>query len=77
MESHYVKIYTGNIFVTQLIKSKLEDIGINPILKDNMRDGLTAVLVTDYQGLIEVFVHEDELDKATPIVQAALAQIEA
>ena len=76
MESHYVKIHAGNLLIVQLIKSNLEDIGIVPILKDDMQTGFTAVLATDYEGLVEVYVHEDEMDKAIPVVQRTLATLE-
>jgi histidinol phosphatase-like enzyme len=76
MESHYVKVHTGNLLIVQMIKSNLEDIGIVPILKNDMQTGFTAVLATDYEGLVEVYVHEDEIDKAIPIVQRTLAKLE-
>ncbi|MBT8261162.1 MAG: DUF2007 domain-containing protein [Bacteroidia bacterium] len=76
METHYVKVHSGNLLVAQLIKSNLEDVGIVPILKEDMQTGFTAVLATDYEGLIEVYVHEDEADTAIPIVQSTLANIE-
>jgi len=77
METQYTNIYTGSFIIAQRIQSKLEDVGIEPILKDEYRIGLRAVLVTDYPRLIEVFVHNDELEKSLPIVQSTLAEIEA
>lgn len=76
METHYVKIYTGNLIIVQLISNKLKDVGIVPILKNDMQTGFTAVLATDYEGLVEVYVHEDEVDTAVPIVHKTLAKIE-
>jgi len=75
MESHYVKVHSGNLLIVQMIKSNLEDIGIVPILKNDMQTGFTAVLATDYEGLVEVYVHEDEIDKAIPIVQRTLSKL--
>jgi len=77
MESHYSKVYTGNFITVQLIAERLRDIGIEPISKDNLQLGLSAMLVDNYDGLIELYVHEDELSKAVPIVQSILAKIEA
>ena len=76
MESHYTRIYTGSMIIVQLLISKLEDIGITPIIKDQNESGLDPKI---YGGhlLQEMFVHEDELDKATHIVQSALAEMEA
>ena len=76
METHYTNIYTGSFIIAQLIQTRLEDIGIEPILKDDFKTGLRAVLVTDYPRLIEVFVHNDEVDKAVPVVQGVLAEMQ-
>ena len=76
METNYTNIYTGSFIIAQLIQTRLEDIGIEPILKDDFKTGLRAVLVTDYPRLIEVFVHNNEVDKAVPIVEGILAEIQ-
>jgi hypothetical protein len=76
METHYTNIYTGSFIIAQLIQTRLEDIGIEPILKDDFKTGLRAVLVTDYPRLIEVFVHNNEVDKAVPVVQGILAEMQ-
>ena len=76
METHYKKIYSGNFIVIQLLTTRLQDIGINPIIKDESQIGLSAVGVSDYQGQIDLYVHEDEKDKAVPVVEAILAEIE-
>ena len=34
MESHYTRIYTGSMIIVQLLTSKLEEIGITPVVKD-------------------------------------------
>lgn len=75
METQYTNIYTGSFIIAQRIQSNLEDVGIEPILKDEYKIGLRAVLVTDYPRLIEVFVHNDELEKSLPIVESILAEI--
>ena len=76
MESHYTRIYTGSMIIVQLLISKLEEIGINPVIKEQNESGLDPKI---YGGhlLQEIYVHKDELDKATPVVQSALAEIEA
>lgn len=76
MESNYTRIYTGSMVIVQLLSSKLEDIGITPIIKEQNESGLDPKI---YGGhlLQEVYVHNDELDKAVSIVQTALAEMEA
>ncbi len=76
METHYTKIYTCNFILVQLITTKLEDIGIVPIIKDEFNTGLSAVLVTDYNRLLDIYVHNDELEKAIPVVESIKAEME-
>jgi len=76
MESHYIKIFTGNFILVQRITAKLEEVGISAVVKDESESGRLAGFGAPVQGQQEVFVHEDELNKATPIVQSALAEME-
>ena len=76
-ESNYIKIYAGSFIIAQLIFDKLDEIGINPILKDDSQTGLTAVMVDDYQSLIEVYVHKDEVEMAKPVVEDIVSRTTA
>ena len=69
METHYTKIYTGNFILIQLMVSRLEDVGISAIVKDESESGRLAGFGAPIQGQQELFVHNDELDKAIPIVE--------
>ena len=77
MESHYKKIYSGNFIVIQLLAARLEQNGINPIVKDESHLGLSAVGVSDYQGEIDLYVHENEADKAGQVVNDTLAEMKS
>ncbi len=77
MESHYIKIYTGNFIIVQLITTKLEDIGISAVIKDESESGRLAGFGSSIQGQQEVYVHENELEKAIPIIESARAEMEA
>lgn len=76
MESHYTRIYSGSMIIVQFLTAKLEEIGITPVIKEQNESGLDPKI---YGGhlLQEIYVHKDELDKAVPIVQTALAEMEA
>jgi len=76
METHYTKIYSGSFIIVQFLISKLEEVGINPIIKDQNESGLDPKI---YGGhlLQEIYVHNDELEKAVPVVQSAVAKMEA
>lgn len=77
MESHYTKIYTGNFILVSNIVSRLETEGISPIVKDETESARLAGFGPAIPGLQEIYVHENEVDKATPIVQGAVAEMEA
>jgi hypothetical protein len=75
MESHYQRIYTGSFVIVTLLVSKLEEVGITPIIKDETESGRLAGFGPSVPGQQQVFVHDDELDKAVPIVEIALAEM--
>lgn len=77
-DSNYIKIYTGNNIIVQLIKQRLEEIDISPIIKDETESGrLAGFGATTLAGLPEIYVHEKELDKAVPIVEIVRSEMEA
>ena len=77
METHYKKVYSGNFIIIQLLTTRLKEVGISPIVKDESQLGLSAVGVSDYQGEIDLYVHENEADQATSVVETTLAEIES
>ncbi|MGB6268117.1 MAG: DUF2007 domain-containing protein [Olleya sp.] len=77
MESDYIKIFEGNFIIVQLIKTRLEDIGINPIIKDENESGRLGGFVHDIPRVPQVFVHETEVGKAMRIVHEVRAETEA
>jgi hypothetical protein len=77
METLYTKIYTGNFILIRLMIERLEHIGITPIIKDESESGRLAGFGAPIQNQQELFVHNDELDKAVPIIQSALAEMQS
>jgi len=77
MESNYIKIFDGNFIIVQLIKTRLEDIGINPIIKDENESGRLGGFVHDIPRVPEIYVHESEVEKALVIVNEVRSTIEA
>ena len=75
METHYQKIYTGNFLTIQLIVAELEAIGITPIVKDEAESARLAGFGHPVQGVQELHVHDDNLDKAVAIVESTLASM--
>ncbi len=75
-DSNYIKIFTGNFIVVQLIKQRLEDINISPVVKDDSESGRLAGFGSSVPGMQEVYVHENEIDKAVEIVESVRSEME-
>lgn len=75
--SEYSKIYEGNFVLITRIKSELENNGIIPIIKDEGESQRLAGYGSLNQGFQEIYVHNDELDKALAIVEVVKSEMEA
>ncbi|APY07395.1 hypothetical protein BWZ20_03355 [Winogradskyella sp. J14-2] len=75
--SEYSKIYEGNFVLITRIKSELESNGINPIIKDEGESQRLAGYGSLNQGFQEIYVNNEELDKALAIVEVVKAEMEA
>ena len=76
-DSEYIKIYTGSIVVTKLIISRLEEIGISPVIKDETESGRLAGFGPSIPQSQELYVREDELDKSVAVVEDVRASMSA
>ena len=75
-DSEYIKIYTGNTIVVQIIRQRLQDIGINPVIKDESESGRLAGFATSIPTFPKIYVHESETDKAVLIVESVKNEME-
>jgi len=75
--TEYTKVYYGNFILVTRVKNELERIGIVPIIKDEGESQRLAGYGSLNQGYQEVFVHNEELDKASAIVEQVKAEMEA
>jgi len=75
--SEYTCVYNGNFILVNRIKSALENLGIIPIIKDEGESQRLAGYGSMNQGFQEVYVHNDELDKAQAIVDRVKSEMEA
>lgn len=76
METLYTKIYMGNFILIQLMVSRLDDIGIFAIVKDESESGRLAGFGASIQGHQELYVHNDELEKAVPVVESVRTEMQ-
>jgi hypothetical protein len=75
--TEYTKIYYGNFILVTRVKDELERVGIIPIIKDEGESQRLAGYGSMNQGFQEVYVHNNELDKATAIVEQVKTEMEA
>jgi Putative prokaryotic signal transducing protein len=76
-DSNYIKIFTGNFILVQGISNELNAIGINPVIKDETESGRLAGFGSSIQGLQEIYVHQDELNKAVEVVASVTAEFQS
>lgn len=71
----YIRIYTGSTIFINMLQSKLEEINVLPIVKDNLSSGTWGGF-GGVPGMIQLFVHRDEYDKAKAVVDRALVDLD-
>ncbi|MGB5436792.1 MAG: DUF2007 domain-containing protein [Maribacter sp.] len=69
MTSNYKKIFTGDSLKAKLLVSKLHEVGIEAVVKDEAESARLAGFASSMLGQVDVFVHKDELEKATVLVE--------
>ena len=74
MASDYIKVYTGNLINTQCIVTKLKNIGILAVVKDESESGRLGGFASSMNGLQEIFVHQDEFEKAISLVHNTITE---
>ncbi|MBO3117405.1 DUF2007 domain-containing protein [Winogradskyella sp. DF17] len=75
-ESEYTKIFESNFIMVTRVKAGLENIGITPIIKDQGESQRLGGQGSINSGWQEVFVHNDELEKAQIVVEQIKNQLE-
>ena len=76
-DSEYTRIYFGNFILVTRVKDALKQANIIPIIKDEGESQRLAGYGSMNQGFQEVFVHNNELEEATKIVDKVKAEMEA
>lgn len=74
--SNYIKVFTGNLIITQRMIQTLKDSGINAVVREQNESSLDPKI---YGGhlLQEIHVHKDELDRAVTIIEEINSELQA
>lgn len=70
MDSNYKRIFVGNRIEAQAITSRLKEIGIVAVVKDEGESARKAGFASSLLDEAEVYVHNDELEKAEKALNA-------
>ena len=71
MTSNYKKIFTGESLLAKQLVSKLHEIGIEAVVKDEAESARLAGFASSMLGQVELYVHKDEVEKAAQIIEKA------
>lgn len=74
--SKHVKFFTGSLIEIQRLQLDLDDQGIPSMVKNNFQSGLRAGFYGGSPSLVELFIYEEDLDKANPILEAFKEEME-
>lgn len=75
--SNYIKVFTGDFITVQRMLTELETENIKAVVKDETESGRLAGFGAAIQGLQEIYVHTDEVDKAVVIIETMNTQLQA
>ncbi len=75
--TEYTKVYYGNFILVTRVKDELERVGIIPIIKDEGESQRLGGQGSINSGFQDIYVHNDELEKAIAIVERVKADMEA
>ena len=71
-----VRVYTGPDLMAEALVARLEEANITPILRDDQQSGVMFGSGNKFDDQVRVFVRQDELAVAQPIVDAFKQEIE-
>ncbi len=74
--SNYTKLFTGDSFLVQRIVTELETLNITPIIKDETESARLAGFGVSIYGEKDIYVNNDELDKAKSLLKNILSALD-
>jgi len=71
MEEHskHTKLFTGSLIEIQRLQLDLDDNQIPSLVKNNFESGLRSGFYGGSPSQVELFIYEDDREKATPILE--------
>jgi len=67
--SKHVKLFTGSLIEIQRLQLDLDDKKIPSLVKNNFQSGLRSGFYGGSPSQVELFIYEEDLEKATSILE--------
>ncbi len=71
-----VRIYTGPAMIANGLIARLNDVNIQPIIKDDHQSGITGGFAMGIPNQVRLFIRQEELDASKNIIDEYIAEIE-
>ena len=68
--SKHIKIFTGSLIQIQRLQLDLDDNEIPSLVKNNFQSGLRSGFYGGSPSLVELFIFEEDQEKAKPILES-------
>ncbi|MDH3323168.1 MAG: DUF2007 domain-containing protein [Flavobacteriaceae bacterium] len=68
-QSKHVKFFTGSLIQIQRLQLDLDDNEIPSLVKNNFQSGIRSGFYGGSPSLVELFIYEEDMEKATPILE--------
>jgi len=69
------RIYTGSAMIAKALTVRLNDLGIEPIVRDDHQSGIVSGFAQGVPGQVRVFIRKDELITAQETIDAFLVEL--
>lgn len=70
-----VRIFTGAAMVANGLIARLNELGIQPIVKDDHQSGITGGFATGVPNQVRLFIRQEELDVSKSVIEEYLNDI--
>lgn len=67
--SKHVKFFVGSLIEIQRLQLDLDENQIPSLVKNNFQSGLTSGFYGGSPSLVELFIFQEDLEKASPILE--------
>ena len=67
--SKHTKLFTGSLIEIQRLQLDLDDYKIPSLVKNNFQSGIRSGFYGGSPSQVELFIYEEDIEKATPILE--------